>query len=169
MHQKAIIKSQYRAAMAMLHQAIAKCPAPLWVDASYTNPFWHVAYHVLYYTHLYLQPAADEFIPWEKHRDDLGGLKNAASLKPYSKKAVLEYHAFCLNQVEAQIDSVDLEAESGFNWLPFTKLELQFYNIRHIQQHTGELCERLGAHGDVEVGWVKMKESRAGSIKQGRQ
>jgi len=27
---------------------------------------------------------------------------------------------------------------SGFDWLPFDKLELQFYNIRHIMQHTGE-------------------------------
>lgn len=50
-----------------------------------------------------------------------------------------------------------LHAESGFYWLPFDKLELQFYNIRHIQQHTGEHCERLGAYGEIEVGWVGMK------------
>jgi hypothetical protein len=31
---------------------------------------------------------------------------------------------------------------------------LQLNNIRHIQQHAGELCERLGAHGEIEVGWV---------------
>jgi hypothetical protein len=47
-----------------------------------------------------------------------------------------------------------LEAQSGFYWLPFGKLELQFYNVRHIQQHTGELCERLGATGDIEVEWI---------------
>jgi hypothetical protein len=50
-----------------------------------------------------------------------------------------------------------LEAESGFYWLPFDKLELQFYNIRYLQQHTGELCERLGAHGELQVQWVGMK------------
>ena len=44
--------------------------------------------------------------------------------------------------------------ESGFSWLPFGKLELQFYSIRHVQHHTGELCERLGTTGDIEVGWV---------------
>ena len=59
--------------------------------------------------------------------------------------------------MEEQVDSLDLEAESGFYWLPFDKLELQIYNIRHIQQHTGELCERLGARGDIEVGWVGTK------------
>jgi hypothetical protein len=59
--------------------------------------------------------------------------------------------------MEEQVQKMDLEANSGFDWLPFNKLELQLDHIRHIQQHTGELCERLGAHGDVEVGWVGMK------------
>ena len=57
------------------------------------------------------------------------------------------------------VDALDLQAESGFDWLPFNKLELQFYNIRHIQQHTGELCERLGTVGDIEVDWVGMANS----------
>ena len=55
--------------------------------------------------------------------------------------------------------AMDLEAEAGFYWLPFDKLELQIYNIRHIHQHTGELCERLGAQGGIEVGWVGMGPS----------
>jgi hypothetical protein len=62
-----------------------------------------------------------------------------------------------LEQAEKQVDRLDLEAESGFFWLPFDKLELQFYNIRHVQQHTGELSERLGSQGDTEVRWVGMK------------
>ncbi|QRN82842.1 hypothetical protein JR338_10520 [Chloroflexota bacterium] len=64
--------------------------------------------------------------------------------------------AILLAQVEVQVGALDHAAESGFHWLPFNKLELQFYNIRHVQQHTGELCERFGAHGEVEVGWVGM-------------
>jgi len=56
-----------------------------------------------------------------------------------------------------QVAAMDLQAESGFHWLPFNKLELQVYNIRHLQQHTGELCERLGAHGEIEVAWVAMQ------------
>ena len=53
---------------------------------------------------------------------------------------------------------MNLEAESGFDWLAFNKLELQFYNIRHLQQHVGELCERLGM-GKVDVDWVGMKRA----------
>lgn len=81
---------------------------------------------------------------------------SAPAAKPYSQAALLEYLAHVLTQMEAQVDALAMDAESGFDWLPFNKLELQFNNIRHIQQHTGELCERLGAHGEVEVDWVGM-------------
>jgi hypothetical protein len=57
------------------------------------------------------------------------------------------------------VDDLDLDAESGFHWLRFDKLQLQFYNIRHIQHHTGELCERLGGTGEIEVAWVGMMKS----------
>lgn len=152
-----IIQSQYHAALVMLRQTVEKCPDPLWLDASYTNPAWHVAYHVLYYTHLYLQPTADGFIPWEMHRDDLGGLENSDPSLAYRKGEILKYLDFCLGQVDEQVRSVNLEAESGFDWLPFSKLELQIYNIRHIQHHTAELSERIGAHDGVDFPWVKMK------------
>ena len=155
---KESIKSQHHATLMMLRGAIEKCPNNLWVDSNYINPFWHIAYHVLFYTHFYLQPTQEDFIPWEKHRDDITSLEpSVKELEPYSKEELLEYLNLCLAQVESQVNAMNLEAESGFYWLPFNKLELQIYNIRHIQQHTGELCERLGAHGEIEVDWVGKK------------
>lgn len=157
MSTKAIIRSQYHAALAMLRQAVEQCPDSLWTDASYANPAWHIAYHTLYYTTLYLQPRAEDFDPHEKYRDDLRGLENSDPALACTKEAVLDYLADCLGQVDEQVNAIDLDADSGFDWLPFSKLELQFYNIRHIQHHTGELCERIGGHGEVEFNWVKMK------------
>jgi hypothetical protein len=158
MRTKEIIRSQYRAALEMLRQAIVSCPADLWHSPEYKNQFWHVAYHTIFYAHLYLHPSEDDFVPWEKHRDDIISLEDwrqaAEGLAGYTKDDLLAYHRLCLEQMEEQVDAMDLEAESGFYWLPFDKLELQFYNIRHIQQHTGELCERLGTRADVEVDWV---------------
>jgi len=155
---KDTIQSQYHAALMMLKAAVEKCPVDLWADDDYVNPFWRVAYHTIIYTHFYLSPTQDDFIPWEKHKEDMQLLgPKAPDSEPYSKDDVLKYLEFCLEQVEAQVSAMDLDAESGFYWLPFDKLELQFYNIRHIQHHTGELCERLGAHGEIEVGWVGMK------------
>jgi len=158
MQVKKVIKSQYGASLAMLRQAIEKCPDTLWVDAGYVNPFWHVVYHVLFYTHFYLHPMEGDFVPWLKHRDEITSLApSVEDEKPFSKEDLLEYLVLCLDQVDAQVDAMDLEAESGFYWLPFNKLELQFYNIRHIMQHAGELCERLGSHGEIEVDWVGME------------
>lgn len=74
--------------------------------------------------------------------------------EPYTKEEILEYLELCQRQVEERVASLNLDAASGFHWLPFGKMELQFYNIRHMQQHIGELCERLGTSANVEVDWV---------------
>ena len=157
MNTKSVIQSQYKAALAMLRQAVAECPDALWTDTSYQNPFWRVAYHVLIYTHFYLGPREEDFVPWEKHQQDLQLLgEPIPGTRVYSQAEILDYIDLVLDEVEKQVSALDLDAESGFHWLPFNKLELQFYNIRHVQQHTGELCERLGAQGEVEIGWVGM-------------
>ncbi|KPV49022.1 hypothetical protein SE17_34945, partial [Kouleothrix aurantiaca] len=57
------------------------------------------------------------------------------------------------NFVRQQVPALALDAPSGFSWLPLTKFELQIYSIRHIQQHAGELMERLGP-GATGLDWV---------------
>lgn len=161
MAEKAIIKSQYYASLEMLRQAIVSCPESLWQNPGYRNQFWQIAFHVIFYTHFYLHRTEQDFIPWEKHKREYvsfnGSWDERMDEPPYSKEDILTYHKLCLEQMEAQVDAMDLEAESGFYWLPFNKLELQFYNIQHVQQHTGELSERLSATGEVELKWVGMK------------
>ena len=165
MNTKDVIKSQYYASLEMLERAVESCPESMWADATHKNKFWHIAFHALFYTHLYLQPAQEDFVPWEKHRQDyqfMGPVPwpphNTPEIgKPYSKEDVLEYLELCKLQVEEQITALNLEADSGFEWLPFKKLELQFYTIRHLQNHVGELCERLGETANIDVDWVGSK------------
>ena len=141
------IQSQYLASLGMLKQVIVKCPEALWNAPGNQDRFWRKSYHALFYAHLYLQSAEKDFAPWEKHHDPDGEV-------PFTKDEVLEYLSFVENQVAHCVPALQLEAESGFHWLPFNKLELQFYNIRHIQQHTGELYERLGTYENIELAWV---------------
>jgi hypothetical protein len=158
------IRSQYLSALEMLKQTIVECPESIWNDPSDKTKFWHIAYHALFYTHLYLQENEQAFTPWSKHRQEyqyIGQLPwpphSAPQIgEPYDRETVLEYLAFCQQQVTERVPQLDLEATSGFDWLPFGKLELQFYTIRHIQQHTGELMERLGTRAKLELGWVGM-------------
>ena len=160
-----ILVSQYQASLEMLKQTITRCPEPLWNSPGDKTKFWHIAYHTLFFTHLYLQDSEQAFTPWIRHRKEyqfLGRLPWPPHAppqigEPYDKDSILEYLAFCQRQVTEQVPRLNLEAASGFEWLPFNKLELQIYSIRHIQQHAGELMERLGTRADAEIAWVGMK------------
>lgn len=72
---------------------------------------------------------------------------------PYTQADVLEYLDFCRQEGQAKPATFDFAGPSGFSWLPFSKLELQMYLIRHLQQHIGELGARLSNRG-IEIGWV---------------
>lgn len=159
-----VLRSQYRAALKMLEQVVAACPDKLWLDDPATaNPFWQVAFHALFYTHLYLQPSLEDFrrVEWqrsESHRLGEGPAPEdpAAVGEPYTKAQILDYLEQCRREVDTQLATVDLHGPSGFEWLPMTKLELQIYTIRHVQEHAGELAGRLADRAGIETGWVGM-------------
>jgi hypothetical protein len=152
---KNVLQSQYLASLEMLKNCIEECPESMWADLEPKNKFWHIVFHALFFTHFYLHPTEQDFVPWENHRDvvSLNPSDDPDVLQPYSQAVLLEYLAFCQQQVREKVDTSDLKAESGFHWLPFTALEKHLYNIRHTQLHTGELCERLGQAG-IDINWV---------------
>jgi len=161
MDTKTIIRSQYHAVLRMLLQAVEKCPSDMWANPQDRNKFWHVAYHALFYTHLYLSTNGSTFKPWIQHREDYEFMGRKPWPphdlpqigEPYCQADILTFWQVCWDFVEMQVAALELDAPSGFEWLPMNKLELQIYNIRHIQQHTGELMERLGRQG-IDIDWV---------------
>jgi hypothetical protein len=156
--------SQYLAALAMLEQVVTRCPPELWEDGEEDSRFWHIAYHSLFFTHLYLQESKAAFKPWSKHRHEyeaLGMVRWPSPHKPeigepYTQAEVLEFLASCRDLVFHQLPATDFAAPSGFDWLPFDKVELQVYNLRHLHQHIGELGGRLAAHG-IETDWISVQ------------
>lgn len=168
------LKRQYRAALAMLRDAIERCPDDVWIDPAPTNAFWQVAYHVLYFTHLYLQPDEAEFRPWSghqvdvQHEDGIAGPADPASPRPllprpYTKAQVLAY----ADHVDTCVDGVDgldlASATSGFSWYPMSKLEHQLVNLRHLAHHVGQLADRVRATTDDGVRWVSPKPPATGA------
>jgi len=163
---KKSIKSQFLASLEMLRETIQQCPDPVWFDDSRKPGFWQVAYHAVFYVHLYIQPSGADFKNWSKHRQEYEFLgappwdpgRPPKIGEPYTKAEVLEYLDFCVNEVKVIVPKLDLEAGSGFDWLPMSKFELQYYNLRHLMQHTGELSERLNAQTGLEIHWRAMME-----------
>lgn len=164
-----IIRSQYGASLGMLRKAIEACPPDLWLDESYKNRFWHIAYHVLFYTHLYLAPSEEAFEPWQRSREDyafLGPLpwpphEVPTIAEPYSRDEILEYWDLVERVMPARVAEAPLDAESGFSWLPFSRLELHFYNIRHVQHHAGQLIDRIRNATEKGIEWIGATPSKA--------
>ncbi len=146
---KTIIQSQYLAALAMLKQAIVKCPLEAWDNPRDKDRFWFVAYHTLRYAHQYLKAKEKGFPRWEKRPHSNQG-------SPFSKEEILERLALVERDVAEQIPLMDFNEKTGATGFLVNKLELQIYNIRHIQQHTGELYERLSAY-PVKLGWASRR------------
>jgi hypothetical protein len=159
---RSALQSQYHAALAMLLQAIERCPDDIWTAGDHPRTYWRVAYHVLFCTHMYLQPSHDVFHPWERHREGCqftDAMPRPPHLlpqvaDPYTKQEVLDYWRACDAMVDESVDRLDLDAlECGFWWYDMPKLDHQIMNIRHIQEHAAQLADRIRpAGGDVD--WV---------------
>jgi hypothetical protein len=170
---RTILKSQYHAALEMLGETIERCPEDLWYSTGQTNAFWQVAYHTLFFTHLYMQTDEHAFRPWEQHQanvqhaDGIPGPPDPNSTlplipDPYTKEQVIAYWRFCVEMVNDAVDAIDLfSSESGFHWYKVPKLEHQIINIRHIQHGAAQLADRLRAAESIGVNWAGARRVKA--------
>ena len=167
-----VLKSQYHASLAMLRDAVERCPDALWASGDYLNPFWRIAYHALYYTHFYLQPNADSFRPWEHHQtgiqfmDDQERPPDRATIgelphrplrtgKPYTKDEVLAYWNICDSAIDPAVDALEItNPDCGFFWYKVSKIEHQLISLRHLQHHMAQLGDRIRAATNTGIGWV---------------
>ena len=172
---RAGLKSQYHATLAMLRQTVEDFPEDAWTSEEHVNAPWQLAYHVLYFTHLYLQPALADFRPWAGHRagaqheDGIGGEADPASdlpliPEPYTKDEVLAYLRYCDEMVDGAVDALDLlSSESGFYWYPIPKLEHQLVNLRHLAHHAAQLADRLRSVAGHGTTWVSSRPASGGT------
>ncbi len=154
---RSALKSQYHASLAMLRAAIRRCPDNLWTSSGgHANPFWRIAYHTLYYAHLYLQSNNWTFRPWEHHQRGIQRMNTPLKTRrPYTQAEVLAYWSICRSMVDDAVDALDLnDPQSGFSWYKVPRMEHQIINIRHIQYHQAQLADRLRVATGAGVGWA---------------
>src|SRR3954467_599773 len=160
-----VIANQYGAALKMLENTIEKCPQKQWTEKVGQSPFWHVAYHVIFCTDMYLSKSSRSFKPQSFHKKNYNFLrrlpwppfKEIVADEPYEKSVLLGYISTCRAKVVKVMSKETQEsfaAPSGFDWLSFPRAQLPLYNIRHIQHHTGGLNSLLWRSGQEGAQWV---------------
>jgi len=162
---RSIIAGQYGAALSMLRGCIERAAPDAWLAVAGQFPFWHIAYHTLYTTDLYLSEGEEAFQPQPFHINDYHLLgpqpwspkEYAAPERPYEKEQLLGYVETCWAKARETIDGeteTTLAGPSGFWWLKLTRLEHHIYNIRHVQHHSGQLGAVIRSQQGEGVEWV---------------
>lgn len=163
-----VLAAQYGAALAMLRAAVTHADHVTWRAFVGQFPFWHVSYHTLFFTDLYLSRDEASFRPQPFHREDYNRLgpvpwappSSVVVDEPYAQDLMAAYVDTCVakarREVEAETEAT-LAGPSGFHWLQFTRLEAHLYNLRQVQHHTGQLAAALRRQGAAGVEWVGSK------------
>jgi hypothetical protein len=163
---KTSVWQQFGAAIDMLDNAVRACPDQLWTAALWNTPnekpeysqFWFLAYHTLYWLDLYLSGSAEGFAPPAPFK------RRGLPETPYTKDELRVYLAHgrkkCQETIEALTDD-KARQRCKFIWGEASFLELQIYNMRHVQEHAAQLSLLLGQR-DVEASdWVAKAGNRA--------
>lgn len=178
---RAVLWRQFGAAIDMLDNALIACPDSLWREAVWVDPnvpsqraeFWYVAYHALFWLDLYLFGAEEGFAPPAPFTlveldDSTGPLPD----QPYSRDEVRAYLASLRRKCRTIIDAMTDERARqpvSFPWIEegevVSYVELQLYNMRHIQEHAAQLSLLLGQHGlpGDQIDWVARAKDIPGS------
>lgn len=162
---KTSIWQQFGAAIDMLDDAINLCPDQLWTaalwkdedDARY-GQFWFIAYHTLFWLDLYLTGYSDGFTPPAPF------IRGVLPENPYTKGQINIYLKQCRKKCQSTIETLTDDAARQvckFDWVEASFLEMQLYNMRHVQEHGAQLNLLLGQHGVLGMDWVTQARNKA--------
>jgi hypothetical protein len=161
---KTALWRQFGAALDMLENALEACPASLWTERLWNTPspsefppqfaeFWYVTFHALVWLDLYLSgvPEEDFAPPAPFAQGELDSVESSPE-RPYTKEELRAY--FASTREKCRTTLVTLTDEQArrpveYPWSegqPISFLELQLYNMRHVQEHAAQLSLFLGQH-----------------------
>jgi hypothetical protein len=166
--------TQFGATIDMLDNALVACPDSLWNERLWPDPpppefpprfaeFWYITFHALVWLDMYLSGVPEEeFAPPAPFTQGMLDAAEAAPERPYTREELRAYLASTRQKCHATL--LALTNEQGrrrveYPWSegqPISFLELQLYNMRHVQEHAAQLSLFLGQHGipGADVDWV---------------
>ncbi len=139
---KAILRSQFGAAIETLQNAIDNCPDELWDRGGSEKQYWYIAYHCLFFLDLYLSKSVKGFSPpqpFTLSEIDSTGKKPPRAYSREELKGYIEHcRTKCISRLESLTEEQFLE-RCGFSWIDANVAELMLYNMRHVQHRAGQL------------------------------
>ncbi len=167
-----MIERQFAAAIQMIRAAIDACPGPLWDDRADGSPFWHLAYHALFYADFYLSDHEKSFHPIHFHRDkahflpgdygEYGGIVTTPEWA-YGKDELLQYADHCLQkcgETFGRLSEERAQERCGFWWYRLNVGEFLLNSLRHTQHHAGQLSLLLRRRAGIGVDWLGTKDNQ---------
>lgn len=173
---------QFGAAIDMLEQALVACPTSLWTERLWPAPspspfppqfgeFWYVAFHALVWLDLYVSgvPEEDFAPPAPFAQGELDSVE-AMPAQPYTRAELGAYLAAvrqtCRSTLVALTDE-QARRPVAYPWArgqTVSYLELQLYNLRHLQEHAAQLSLFLGQRGipAADLAWVARATDASG-------
>ena len=167
---------QFGAAIDMLENALMACPDTLWHGRLWGDPsdpslppgfasFWFVTSHTLFWLDLYLTASSERFVPPAPFNPD-----DDLPKRPYSRDELHTYLVHLRQKCQATITELSgekMRQPFTFPWpggRTVSFLELQLYNMRHVQEHAAQLSLFLGQHtiADEALDWVPQAKDEAG-------
>ncbi|MEJ2145139.1 MAG: DinB family protein [Acidobacteriota bacterium] len=161
-----VMGRQYVTAIEMLRNTIDACPDELWDDRSDGTPFWHIAYHALFFCDLYLSDDLESFRARDYHVDNYhflpGDYKEYAGIvttpdECYSRQQMLEYADHCTEKcrgVFAALTEQRARERCGFWWYKLNVGEFLINSLRHTQHHAAQLALILRRRVDIGIDWL---------------
>ena len=160
---KQSLLNQFESALSTLGLCLEQCPEEQWDGQVGNYPFWHVAYHALFYGDFYLSPNLEAFEPREFHRENYEffdrnrqGEPVVADV-PYDRETLLVYLQHCRDKaalvMEAETEET-LLGPSGFWWYKVPRAEFWIINARHVHHHAAQLSLYLRNASGIAIPWV---------------
>jgi len=154
---------QYEALAQMLRNVLESCPDEQWTAELDGIPFWHIAYHTIYYLDLYCGDSVElkegfETVSFAVEGDsDLG----VATSRLFSKSDLLGYlddtERKCIGIIR-DLDADALSRPTAFEWkVGRNVFELLLENLRHLNHHIGQLHSILRYETGTAPGWIGRK------------
>lgn len=167
-----VIGRQFAAAIQMMRAAIEACPDHVWDDREGGVPFWHIAYHALYFTDFYLSDDEKSFQAMDYHEENAhflpgdykewGGIVGTPE-EAYTTDQLLEYADHCLIKCDETFEKLTDERaleRCGFWWYELNVGEFLLNNLRHAQHHAGQLAVLLRRRANIGVDWLGTRDNQ---------